>query len=160
MACISAPPLLSNPCGSVKPARLSWASSFPKLGISFNCITAPPSSLHTHNKACFHYFTFTFYFLSYFKFTFLVFLFSCLILIFIMRKMLGIVHKHWFSEVVIACIWTESSVVGNPNDCFKCDEKAVGFFVTLINSDWPNSILCIIKKDIFAWFLIEWLCAL
>ncbi|KAH0980744.1 hypothetical protein GBA52_007921 [Prunus armeniaca] len=43
MACISAPPptLLSNPCGSVKPARLSWASSFPKLGISFNCITAP-----------------------------------------------------------------------------------------------------------------------
>ncbi|CAL9006306.1 unnamed protein product, partial [Prunus brigantina] len=52
MTCISAPPpLLSNPCGSVKPARLSWASSFPKLGISFNCITAPPSSLHTHNKA-------------------------------------------------------------------------------------------------------------
>ncbi|KAL6289699.1 hypothetical protein ACE6H2_007209 [Prunus campanulata] len=52
MACVSAPPpLLSNPCGSVKPARLSWASSFPKLGISFNCITAPPSSLHTHNKA-------------------------------------------------------------------------------------------------------------
>ncbi|CAL2240702.1 unnamed protein product [Prunus armeniaca] len=82
MACISAPapPLLSNPCGSVKPARLSWASSFPKLGISFNCITAPSSSRHTQNKA-----------------------------------------------FVIACIWTESSDVGNPNDCFKCDEKADSF---------------------------------
>ncbi|CAL8120582.1 unnamed protein product [Prunus armeniaca] len=55
MACISAPPppLLSNPCGSVKPARLSWASSFPKLGISFDCITAPSSSLHTQNKDSF-----------------------------------------------------------------------------------------------------------
>ncbi|RXH93249.1 hypothetical protein DVH24_013825 [Malus domestica] len=38
--CTSAPPLpppLSNPCGSgsVKPSRLSWASSFPNFGDSF-----------------------------------------------------------------------------------------------------------------------------
>ncbi|KAB2595162.1 39S ribosomal protein L18 [Pyrus ussuriensis x Pyrus communis] len=56
--CTSAPPLpppLSNPCGSgsVKPSRLSWASSFPNFGVSFNCTTSPPNRIHTPNKDSF-----------------------------------------------------------------------------------------------------------
>ncbi|KAF4353799.1 hypothetical protein CsatB_006979 [Cannabis sativa] len=39
----------SFPCSSSKPTSLSWASSFPKLGLSFNSITTPlkpPSNLY------------------------------------------------------------------------------------------------------------------
>ncbi|TQE09083.1 hypothetical protein C1H46_005466 [Malus baccata] len=66
--CTSAPPLpppLSNTrgSGSVKPSRLSWASSFPNFCVSFNCTTSPPNRIHTPNKARFHYFLFLFLFL-------------------------------------------------------------------------------------------------
>ncbi|KAL5538219.1 hypothetical protein UlMin_046191 [Ulmus minor] len=55
MALISAPP--SSPllnasfsCSSTKPTSLSWTASFPKLGISFNSVTSPPTSSSTLNK--------------------------------------------------------------------------------------------------------------
>ncbi|KAM5554436.1 50S ribosomal protein L18 [Rosa sericea] len=49
MGCISAHPS----CGSLKPTQLSWASSFPKPVISFNCTTTPPNLIHTPNKVSF-----------------------------------------------------------------------------------------------------------
>ncbi|XP_061999693.1 uncharacterized protein LOC133717074 [Rosa rugosa] len=48
MSCIAPPS-----CGSLRPTQLSWASSFPKPPISFNCTTTSPNLIHTPNKVSF-----------------------------------------------------------------------------------------------------------